>query len=288
MAKAIGPTVPRWQLGDRLSKLREQVGLSLADVAAELDCSEWKIRRIESGQVGLSRPELRTLLDLYDVEDRAPLEELQQLGRQRGWWSRYSKHLSPAHANLLGIETAATAVRAWEPNVLPGLLHTEAYSRCLARANLLPEDAVERSVEIRLARQKLVWGDDPPQAWYVIDESVLYRKIGGESVMREQLARLLDPPPTCTVQILPLSRGEHPGAPGGLTIFEFDPELHTPIVYVESQAGSLYLEDAELDRCKSVIDHTIALALSPAESRRMIRRVLGKNSPDYQEDTEGE
>lgn len=287
MAKAIGPTVPRWQLGDRLNKLREQAGLSLADVADELDCSEWKIRRIESGQVGLSRPELRTLLDLYDVEDRGPLEELQQLGKQRGWWSRYGKHLSQTHVTLLGIETAATTVRAWEPLVVPGLLQTEAYARAVARS-IQPDESAERAVEIRLSRQKLVWDDDPPTAWYVLDESVLYRRIGGEAVMREQLTQLLDPPPSCTIQVLPLNCDEHPGTPGGLTIFEFDPELHTPIVYVESHAGSLYLEEAELDRCKAVIDHAMAVALSPAESRRMIRRVLGKKSPDYQEDTEGE
>ena len=112
MVKAIGPTVPRWQLGERLTRLREEAGMSFGDVADEMDCSEWKIRRIEQGQVGVTRPELRTLLDLYDVEDREPLEELQQLGRQRGWWSRYSRYLAPNHANLLGIESAAVSIKA--------------------------------------------------------------------------------------------------------------------------------------------------------------------------------
>ncbi|MQA04031.1 MAG: helix-turn-helix domain-containing protein [Streptosporangiales bacterium] len=284
MAKAIGPTVPRWQLGERLTGLREEAGMTLAEVADEMDCSEWKIRRIEQGQVGVTRPELRTLLDLYDVEDREPLEELQQLGRQRGWWSRYSRYLAPNHANLLGIESAAVSIRAWEPLVIPGLLQTEPYARGLTRANLQSDEDGARSVEIKIARQKLVWDDDPPAAWYVLDESVLKRKIGDNAIMREQLKRLIDPPNRCTIQILPYDKAEHPGAAGGLTIFEFDQDLHSPIAYIESQAGSLYLEEAELDRCRSVIDHTMALALSPAESVEFIRGVLGRISPDHQED----
>lgn len=210
MVKAIGPTVPRWQLGERLTRLREEARMSFGDVADEMDCSEWKIRRIEQGQVGVTRPELRTLLDLYDVEDREPLEELQQLGRQRGWWSRYSRYLAPNHANLLGIESAAVSIKAWEPLVVPGLLQTEPYARGLARANLQSEEDGDRSVEIRLARQKLVWDDAPPSAWYILDESVLYRTMGDAVIMREQLKKLLDPPPRCTVQILPFEKGEHP------------------------------------------------------------------------------
>lgn len=284
MVKAIGPTVPRWQLGERLTRLREEAGMTFADVADEMDCSEWKIRRIEQGQVGVTRPELRTLLDLYDVEDREPLEELQQLGRQRGWWSRYSRYLAPNVANLLGIESAAVSIKAWEPLVIPGLLQTEPYARALTRANLQSDEDGARSIEIRLARQKLVWDDDPPSAWYILDESVLYRRMGDEVIMREQLKKLLDLPSRCTIQILPFEKGEHPGAAGGLTIFEFDPDLHSPIAYIESQVGSLYLEEAELDRCRSVIDHTMALALSPADSAEFIRGVLGNYSPDYQED----
>lgn len=287
MVKAIGPTVPRWQLGERLGRLREDAGMSFADVADEMDCSEWKIRRIEQGQVGVTRPELRTLLDLYDVEDREPLEELQQLGRQRGWWSRYSRYLAPAHANLLGIESAARSIQAWEPLVVPGLLQTESYMRGLARGNLQADDDADRTVEIRMARQKLVWDDGPPTAWYILDEGVLRRKVGHDDyIMREQLERLLRPPDNCTVQILSFDRGQHPGMAGGLTVFEFDPALHSPIAYIESQAGSLYLEEGELDRCKSVIDHMMALALSPAESVQFIRGVLGDISPDNQEDKE--
>lgn len=286
MVKAIGPTVPRWQLGERLCRLREDAGMSFGDVADEMDCSEWKIRRIEQGQVGVTRPELRTLLDLYDVEDREPLEELQQLGRQRGWWSRFSRFLAPAHVNLLGIESAARSIQAWEPLVVPGLLQTETYARGLARANLQPDEDAARTVEIRMARQKLVWDDEPPTAWYILDESVLHRTIGDGHIMREQLERLLHLPDSCTVQILSFDRGDHPGTAGGLTVFEFDPALHSPIAYVESQAGSLYLEEGELDRCKSVIDHMMALALSPAESVTFIRGVLGTISPDNQEDME--
>lgn len=271
MAKALGPTIPRWQLGDALEKIREQRKESLGDAAKVLGCSERKIRKIEAGEVSVSKADLQLLLDHYEVDDRARLEELQALGKQRGWWSSYSRWIHPTAAEFFGIEYAALRIDSWQPITVPGLLQTEEYARALSVGAQVSTEEVEKFVRVRMERQRLVWDEDPPQACFIIDESVLLRQIGDAQTMRGQLDRLLHPPATCTVQILPLTAGAHPGIGGSLTIFEFDGDAHSPIVYSESQVGSMYLEEGKIEACQRTMGHLAAIAANPVNSRKLIR-----------------
>ena len=86
MPKPIGPTIPRWQLGEQLARLRDEADLSQADMAKSLGCSVSKIQKIEAGDVGIVRSELLAMLDAYGAMDdplRAELLELQRLGVAR-------------------------------------------------------------------------------------------------------------------------------------------------------------------------------------------------------------
>lgn len=273
MARVIGPTVPRWRLGEQLTALREHAGVSVQHAAETLGCSEWKIRKIEQGSVGVVKTELAAMLDLYGVADdevRDQLRELQRLGKQRGWWSKHARHLTVTQGTFLGLESAATTIRVWEPTYVPGLLQTEEYLCAILASERFPADRAAHIAEVRMTRQKVVWEDEPPTAWFVLDEAVLRRPVGGPDVMRAQLRHLLDRANRCTLQVLPFGRGAHPGMLGALTIFEFDEELHSPVGYVESQAGDLYVEDDELERCKFVIAQVSAAALSPQETAELI------------------
>lgn len=272
MAKALGPTIPRWRLGDELAKLRESRGVTFAEAAHEVGCSERKIRKIEAGEVSVSKADLKMLLDMYGVEDRAQLEELQALGRQRGWWSPFARWIaSPQQAEFFGVELAAREIWSWDPLVVPGLLQTERYVRAIAVGNLHDDETVEKHVRIRMDRQKLIWDEEPPQATFIIDESVLTRLVGGPDVMREQLDALLHPPKGCKVQVIPLTIGAHPGVAGSLKIFEFDGDVHSPVVYTETPVGSMYLEEGRIEACLRAMGHMAAAAANPAASRRLIR-----------------
>lgn len=276
MTKATGPTIPRWRLGEELARLRNETGVDLSAAARELGCSERKIRTIERGEVGISKSDLRVLLDLYQVGRRAHLEELQALGQQRGWWSKYNRWVGTAGL-VYGVELSASVIRNWQPVTVPGLLQTEGYVRGLAEGWGLSDDEVKRCVEIRMERQFQVWEKDPPRAIFIIDESVLLRRIGSQQVMAEQLERLLDPPPNSMVQVLPLNRGAHPGTAGSLTLYEFDDGSHSPIASSESAIGLLYLEDQVAD-AERVITRLVADATDPAGSATMIRDVLASIS----------
>ncbi|WP_433530286.1 helix-turn-helix domain-containing protein [Micromonospora sp. CA-263727] len=278
MPRPIGPTIPRWQLGEQLSTLRERIRVPQSQIADRLGCSISKIQKIEAGEVGVVRAELEAMLATYEVTDqqlRAELFALQKLGKQRGWWSKFGAVPAP-FATFLGIESAATKIRAYEPMVIHGLLQTEDYARAIAGtvALLSDDDQRERQVRIRMERQEKVLSDDPPEVWAILDETVLRREVGGSGVMAAQLRHLLVLPQWITVQVVPFGNGGYPGTRGAMTIFEFDERLHSPVVYVECQAGNLYLEkDDDLRRCNLAFNHMSASALSKQESARMIEVV---------------
>lgn len=278
MPRPIGPTIPRWQLGEQLAALRDRAQVSQAGIADRLGCSVSKIQKIEAGEVGLVRAELEAMLGEYGVTDeglRAELFELQRLGKQRGWWSTFGAVPAP-FATFLGLESAATRIKAFEPLVVHGLLQTEDYARAIAGTVAMTSDDEqrERQVRIRMERQQTAFGEDPPEVWVILDEAVLRREVGGPMVMAGQLRHLLKLPPCVTVQVVPFANGGYPGTLGAMTIFEFPERLHTPVVYVEGQAGNLYLEkEEELRRCNLAYNHMTASALSKQETLRLIAAV---------------
>lgn len=276
MPKPIGPTIPRWQLGEQLARLRDGAGMSQPGVAAKLGCSVSKIQKIEAGDVGIVRAELIMMLDAYDVADdplRAELLELQRLGKQRGWWSTFGQLPTP-FATLLGMESAATTIRVFEPAIVYGLLQTREYTTELIRA-CQPELAdADRQWRIRHARQQHVLGDEPPAIQVILDEAALRRPVGGKAVMRNQLRSLLTLPDHVTLQIVPFGAGAYPGQLGSLAIFEFPPKLHSPVAYAETQAGNLYIEKEEdLQRCVIRFDRVAKMALSGTESATYIAKI---------------
>lgn len=275
MPRVTGPTVPRWQLGAELERLRREAGVTHNEVAGILECSESKARKIENGYVGVVKTELSALLDLYGVADperRDELFELQKLGKQRGWWSKYGT-LPWSYATFLGLESGAISVKTYEAFVVPGLLQTEDYARAVTKGATpnLGHENLERQVRIRMTRQEMTLGEDSPKLWAILDESVLRRRIGGSMVMKDQLKHLIAASEWCTIQVIPHRYGGHPGTLGPFTILEFDEAIHSPVVYVEGQAGSLYLEkEPDLIRCNLAYDHMTAAALSPPDSRTLI------------------
>jgi hypothetical protein len=280
--KVIGPTIPRWRLGEELEKFRKRAGKTFDDALVALGCSESKVRKIEAGDVGMNRGELILLFDLYGIDDpdvREQLLELQKLGKQRSWWSQYGS-VPAQFGTFLSFESAATAMRIYEPLVIHGLLQTEEYARAHAEAVDVGMTAadVDRQVRIRMARQERAFSEeDPPKIWTILDESAIDRPVGGAEVMSGQLKHLLDIAKDVNLQLLPRSHGSHAGLRGGFILFEFDEDIHSPVVYVESQAGNLYLEkEADLQRCGSAYEQLQAAALSTRESVKLLRSLIEK------------
>jgi transcriptional regulator with XRE-family HTH domain len=268
------PTVRRRRLGIELRRLRDDAGLTIEQVAGALECSDSKISRIETGQVGATPRDVRDMLQLYGVagQRRDALLQSAREARQRDWWQAYSDTLI---VPLVGMEAAASSIRVYETLLVPGLFQTRQYAGTVIRTvrpDLRPEE-VERWVEFRMARQSLLARDLPPALSAVLDEALLRRPVGGSAAMGEQLHHLarVAALPTVTLQVLPFAAGHHAGMSGAFTIFSF-PEPDDPdVVYLEHTKSDLYLEsEEEVRRYASAFDQLRAMALPPDDSVALV------------------
>ncbi len=251
-----GPVVPRRRLGDELRRLREEAGLLLEDVAAQLECSTSKISRLETGK-GIPRArDVRDMLDAYGVSDRAVRDRLMRWvreGQQQGWWSEFSDVLQPDTLvpgfldRFLALESDATAIMEFQQSVVPGLLQTRAYAHAVISLFYERFDPaqVDRLVEVRLQRETgLTRGESPQRFHAVIDEGVLRREVGGAEVMRGQLRALLRTARrrNVSIQVLPFSAGLQLAAAGSFSVFQYEDAADRDVVILESHKGITYLE----------------------------------------------
>lgn len=268
------PTIRRRRLGAELRRHRDQAGVTIEAVADRLGCSASKISRIETGHTSATPRDVQDMLDIYGVHGSESVELVQiaREARQKGWWHPYSTVLTGAY---VGLEAAAGSVRAYEQQVVPGLLQTEPYAAAMIRAARpdISADETGRRVHVRMARQSLLIQDDPIDLWVVLDEAVVSRPVGGDTVMREQLTRLAEAAelPNVTLQILPFEAGAHAGMDGTFAILGF-PEAEDPgVVFAENATGGLFLEKSdELRKYDFIFDHIRSTALTPEESIKMI------------------
>ncbi|MGD0928093.1 MAG: helix-turn-helix transcriptional regulator [Streptosporangiaceae bacterium] len=286
-----GQSVRRRRLAAELRRLRERAGLTGDQVAEGLGWSGSKISRIELNRIGVKLADLRKLLDLYGVSPahRADLEALASEPVGTGLLDVQSSGLTAELSTLIDEETEAKSVWTWEPQLVPGLLQTESYARAVIAGWTAimptPREEVERRVEARLARQRLLVRDPPLELLTVIDESVLHRKIGSGSVMREQLEHLVTVGrmPSIRLQILALG-GDHPIGTGSFNYMQFTQRHTVPlneIVNVEQLARNYQIyQESETLQYQVAFRRLAELALAPDDSRAVILQAIRETWPD--------
>lgn len=285
--KTVSPkSVYRRQLAARLKELREDAEMTLAEVSARVEVNQGSLSRIENGDRGTTPVLVKALLDCYEVNDKAIREDVLDLVRadqahKRPWWRKYAAVVNTTqYGGYLTLESSATSLRAYQPLLIPGLLQTEGYAREVIsemRVDLSPRQ-VQALVDVRMQRQAMLHGDNPPKFWAVIDEAAIRRNVGSSAVMREQVQSLLEvcEHPHITVQLLPFEVGAHAGLYGSFILMDF-PEPTPEVVWVENLTNSVYFEDpVDVDRYTEVFDHLRARALGPPESGRRFRKIIGE------------
>ncbi|MEU5335684.1 helix-turn-helix transcriptional regulator [Streptomyces asoensis] len=118
MPGATDPVLNRRKLRIALRQAREAAGLTQREAAQELEWSQSKLIRIESGTVSTSVTDLRALMGLYAITEPQTmkgLEEAARHSRSAGWWTPFTDVLSHDFHNYLGYEEAAEPVRAYHP-----------------------------------------------------------------------------------------------------------------------------------------------------------------------------
>jgi transcriptional regulator with XRE-family HTH domain len=274
------PTVRLRRLAAELRRLRADAGLSREQVEEQTGVNEGTLYRIETARARPQRRTLIALLDLYSVGDptRTDLIELSRSADGQGWSRPYQWQLPGEYAVYISFEAEARAEHNYESLFIPGLLQTPEYSRAMSQG-VLPaatEPEIDERVQARIERQKLLDGSEPLQLWAVVDEAAVRRVVGGRKVMAAQLDHVLAmmKRPNVTVQVIPFDAGAHPGMPGSFIFLEFRDEGDPELVYVDAQAGDMFLEsEDDLRRYRTMFDHLRASALSSARSADLITSV---------------
>ena len=277
-----GPTALRIALGIQLRQLRQAGHITTAEAAEVIRATQSKISRLERGRTTAKQRDVADLLSLYGVTDPAEREELLELARQTsapGWWQQYSDVLPRWFESYIGLETAASVIRSYELQFVPGLLQTEEYARAvisISNAHASAEEIAHR-VSLRMRRQDLLTRPGAPEMWAVLDEAALRRSPGGPEVMRAQLEHLLRVTelPNVTLQIVLFDTGPHAAAGGPFTILRF-PEPDLPdVVYLEQLNSAVYLDQPDdVTGYQTIMDQLCVQAETSTASRAMIRALL--------------
>lgn len=277
-----GVTVRRLLLGSQLRRLREAQGVSREAAGYEIRASESKIGRMELGRVSFKERDVADLLSLYGVNDpdqRGDLLSMVRAANATPWWHAYADVVPGWFQSYLGFEEAAGTISSYEVQFVPGLLQTEEYARAVIRlgAQSAPQEEIERRVEVRMHRQRLLVREGGPRLVVVIDEAALRRPCGGPAVMRGQLTRLLElaEQPQIELQVLPLGFDGLSAETGAFSLLAFrEPDL-AEVVYLEQFTTALYLDrPREVAEYAESLERLRADSLTPERSRELLRTLL--------------
>ena len=273
----VGSTVLRMAVGAQLRKRREAAGVSREEAAYLIRSSGAKVSRMELGRHRFKERDLVDLLARYGVGDDER-EEFLELARQAnvpGWWQRYGDLLPSWFETYVAMEHAASVIRTYEVQFVPGLLQTDEYARSVFRLAHSDPEEVERRVDLRRRRQALLTSSNAPQLWAVVDEAALHRSPHDGGLCRAQLALLLEfnELPNVSLQIATFCRGVHPATCGSFTILRFPVQDLPDVVYLEHLCGALYLDKrSETELYSRAFDRLTVDAHTPDHTRQLLAK----------------
>ncbi len=238
-----------------------------------------KVVNLERGDAAAKKAELELLLRLYRADDDQfeVLESIRRESAKRGWWSTYN--LPEWVKPLVGFESEAVSARNFEPNLVPGLLQTEAYSRALhvAGRQLTPVNLVDKFVAARKERQQRLTVRLPAlELWAIIGEEALRRPVLSAGGMADQLDHLADmaKAPHVKIQVLPLVSGAHPSMSGSIYVMSYEDPQDPDIGWIEHPLGGFVVDDPRGVTTMSIVfDDVRAAALSVRDSATLISTI---------------
>ncbi|APU16535.1 helix-turn-helix domain-containing protein [Actinoalloteichus fjordicus] len=278
-----GPAIRRRQLGGTLRQLREQRGISPKDAAKYLGVALSTINKIEKGKQAVQVAHVRLLAIFYEIgsPDLDALLRLTEEANERGWWATYGDTVPQWFRDYIGLESDASELRTWHPDLLHGLLQTPAYMRAVITASRPdhPPSEVDRLVELRRARQRILTRHPAPlKLTAVIGEGAVRRLVGGEAVMREQLEHLIElgDGAQIAIRVLPFTVGAHAAMVSPFTLLAFpaedgEPDAGPEAVYLENERGGLFQErPGDIGRYLTIWRRVEQAAHSSAETRELL------------------
>ncbi|WP_436776767.1 helix-turn-helix domain-containing protein [Yinghuangia sp. YIM S09857] len=270
--------VQRRHLGKALRKMRETCGLTLNDVDTA-GVNKSRLSRIENGKLAATQNDLQRLMELYSAardEDADPTA-IGLSAETPEWWRSYQ--LDRVYAEFIAFEDEATEEFTYHPTVVPGLLQTFEYARAVGLGNSSASavQKAEAAAEVRVKRQRVLTRDKPVRSINYITETTLRLNVGGDDVMRNQLAHLLEAAelPAVELRVLPFSAGEVAAHGSGATLLTFDDEDSSSVVFLSTMLGEIMRDTArDVTEVERQLRKLRGVALSASQSLALISSIL--------------
>ncbi|MBD0670469.1 helix-turn-helix domain-containing protein [Streptomyces sp. CBMA156] len=236
-----------------LRSARLNLGVKQGVVATGGNMSASKLSKLERGLALPQQRDVELLADLYGLRptEKAWLILLTRQAQQPPEWQRAGLVVPPFMGQLVGLEPAAERLWTFEADLISGLLQTEGYMRAVMASSQPPLDAgeIEERVELRLYRQAKLFAN-LPECIFVLDESMLRRRIGSRETMVEQLDRLIEVAenPLIQIRVLPLDGEQVLTGVCSMTRLEFGREATglPSVIYLEvGDTGKYFVKGAE-------------------------------------------
>ncbi|MGH8794278.1 MAG: helix-turn-helix domain-containing protein [Stackebrandtia sp.] len=282
-ANQISPTVALRLIASELKRLRDQKGVSRAEVEDAIELRRNALYRYENCESPMQLPIARAIFEHLGQEGEM-LETMLNLVRasrdktQRGMAKGlpHAGEIPPWFEDFVILERDASEINVLALTLIPGRLQTEEYARAVLQAGVLGKD-VEDHVRIRMERAEILDSDSHPRYWAIVNEAVLRRLVGGKRVMKAQLEHLatMAQRPGITVQILPEAAGAHISMTASFELLKFDVAPQCGVAYLEYLTGAIYRDAPEETAVfADGYRHLMSAAASERESLRIIDRTI--------------
>lgn len=271
------PIVLRRRLRTELRTLRRDRGLTQAQAAEALDWSPSKILRIESGDVRVAPSDVRLLALQYEVTDKRRVDQLVEMARlaRSDPYAAYKDIHRSASIEFFGYEAASIRIREYNMSWVPGLLQTEEYAlTLLEQAFGDDKKQSEHRWQARAQRQTVFERSELPEMFFLLDEGVVRRDVGGPTIMRRQLEHVVELAQNrrINVRVLPFHAGAHPGLQGSFTLLEFADPRDDDVLYLEHIEEFIRDDPAQTSRFLERFFELEAVALSRDDTRGLLER----------------
>ena len=261
-----------------LKRHREATGLTQAQLADLIPYSKSMVSMVETAKRSpLDTRESGRITSKFTEYCDEVLQTGGALGRILPLLDGSNDPYPPWFKPYAHLEAEATAITEFASQTVPGLLQSEAYARAVLSSGrpYMGDDEVERQTAARMQRQQVLRRDCPPTVITVLDELVVRRPIGGPTVLKEQLERLINMVESRAVSlgIVPTSVQEHAGLDGSWSLLEYFDE--DPLVYIEAGGtGTMSNRVKDVLPMRQAFSALCMQALSPRASVELMMGIV--------------
>lgn len=284
LAQEASPLVAQQKLAQRLMTLRSGAGLTQNQLAEGLGVGASMILRSEAFPGKWSPTFLRALGAYYNLseQEQQALLQLRTQARTQGWWAHQGLAMPAEDLIRVGLRGDVRQVYGWALNLVPELVQTTEYAQAI-ESQFRPSgqtDQAQATIALLTALQRRVRRRGIVQR-YVVDESVLRRRVGDTALMVRQLEALAVLARRGRLRVL-AHFGPMPGVYEGFELCTI-PGLDEPVVYFpqrrQIQPAAPLPFGHTLESLQHVMKRLWESAANPQDSQALIEQARARMLP---------